>query len=192
MLPGTFLVNFYQRSCSLHRLVIVIGKAATRTTTCSTSRTQKTNVQKLSTSKPGPNCDAPDSIRLALSWGFIVYRCTYQDDAAWHKFITAWRSIVLSRVRRYYREGERLTKTFNMTVKEERPSLENASPEEVRAQHLAWARSDPRYAAPEDDVTKDKFWTRYDFCVHVDIEDLQSCLRYIALSKEEKKVYHYT
>jgi hypothetical protein len=70
-------------------------------------------------------------------------------------------------------DRECLTKTFNVTVKEDQLTQKGANVEKVRAQHLTWARSDPQYAAGLiEDGGKDKFWTQYDFCVHVDTEAL--------------------
>ena len=52
-----------------------------------------------------------------------MYRCTYEDDAVWNKFVTAWKSIVISQARRFFNDGERLANTYDMTIKENRLAL---------------------------------------------------------------------
>jgi hypothetical protein len=136
----------------------------------------------------------PDSMRLAPKWGFIVYRCTYRDDDAWHRFITEWRSMASAVVRRCYKDAESIMKSFDLKVIEDRATLEGASPKDVRARHIFWARSDPLFVPFSNRTAKriraqDPIQTRYDFCVHVDAAALQSCLEYIALPEEKRDIW---
>ena len=62
-------------------------------------------------------------------WGFVIYRCTYGDDARWARFM----DILNARVRQSLEfEGALdLMNSLDWTVQED-PTLQDASKDEVR------------------------------------------------------------
>ncbi|GAB1731280.1 hypothetical protein NU195Hw_g4249t1 [Hortaea werneckii] len=63
-------------------------------------------------------------------WGFIVYRCTYGDDARWARFMTRLNTHKDHLLREVYHKPE-LADALDWNV-QEHPSLNSATKAEVR------------------------------------------------------------
>jgi hypothetical protein len=80
--------------------------------------------------------DDLDSIRKVLQrnpdlkWGFVIYRCTYDDDQKWARFM----DYLNTRVRLNLEEDSAgyLAKRIDWAVQEDREALEGAGSSRVR------------------------------------------------------------
>lgn len=65
-----------------------------------------------------------------LKWGFVIYRCTYEDDAAWARFMEH----LNTRVRLNLQEdgAEELFERIDWDVQDDRDVLDGAGPNQVR------------------------------------------------------------
>ncbi|KAJ5804470.1 uncharacterized protein N7518_000773 [Penicillium psychrosexuale] len=73
------------------------------------------------------------------TWGFVIYRCTYQDDTEWGKFMTRFLSAAPEFLEYY--SGLDLLDTFAPTVFED-PSFEGATVVNLREHFNKWAKTD--------------------------------------------------
>ncbi|OCK72872.1 hypothetical protein K432DRAFT_387656 [Lepidopterella palustris CBS 459.81] len=106
-------------------------------------------------------------------WGFLIYRCDYSSDDAWAKFI--------STVQLQMREGLELLRatdlvpTLEMTVKEDRETLDGASVDQVREIFKSWVQGNEAKEELRDAPYPGPFqYVRYTYCVHVDADALDS------------------
>lgn len=120
------------------------------------------------------------------TWGFVIYRCTYDDDAAWARFM-----------KRLERQRNRLPtytwtvvdpddpipwelmKLLTWRVQEDRVELDGASKDEVRRRHRQLVSSHLRReecARPVASYMARQENPRWNFCVHVDKAALESVL----------------
>jgi hypothetical protein len=130
--------------------------------------------------------DAPKSIASLSNWGFIIYRCDYRIDDAWEHFINQWAAIVKEDVQKSYKDSDKLLRTLDFTVRDDRSSLEGASIDKVRMLHTAWVESDESLAEQmEHAITHTHFLSRYSYCIHVDAASLNSCLNYFSSLQNE-------
>jgi hypothetical protein len=94
----------------------------------------------------GEMFNTADMIRNQLNedghrvWGFVVYRCTYGDDAAWETFLERMHT----RIRRYmeYNDGLNLLDKdcFKLTVLEDANKFDGASTQFVREHFKEWRK----------------------------------------------------
>jgi len=63
-------------------------------------------------------------------WGFVIYRCTYGDDAAWERFIAHLNTRTRLTLEEEYKEAD-LFPRIDWSVQEDL-SLDGAGTEEVR------------------------------------------------------------
>lgn len=63
------------------------------------------------------------------NWGFVIYRCTYADDAQWERFMT-----ILNEWTRLHLEFEKATDLMESLdwVVQQGPDLDGASKDQVR------------------------------------------------------------
>jgi len=119
-------------------------------------------------------------------WGFVIYRCTYQDDRAWERF----KQIFHERTREYLEMSETpeaatsLAESLEWTFVEDRVALDGASKCQLRESFKEWAvrniaTEQPR-AQTQAETQEDPgptFWIpRYRYFIQVDEEALQSVL----------------
>ena len=120
------------------------------------------------------------------TWGFVIYRCTYEDESAWERF--------MERLNRH-RDGLPthtwtvvdpddpipwdLMKQLDWRVQEDPKELDGASKDEVRRRfrQLVSQRLRPEESDPETSHMAKQENPRWNFCVHVDKESLESILR---------------
>jgi hypothetical protein len=117
-------------------------------------------------------------------WGFVIYRCTYQDDYAWERF----KQIFHERTREYMEMSETpeaatsLAEKLEWTFVEDRVALDGASRSQLRERFKEWAAQSivteqPRARAKTERLPEPTFGIpRYQYFIQVDEEALQSVL----------------
>lgn len=125
--------------------------------------------------------------RRVKKWGWIIYRCTYEDDRAWDRFMQAFHDMAKKELEKANAHG--LLKDMELTVRNDRALFDGASKDFVRNHFNAWVQSEDAFAE-QPDVVKVQRWpdverrtlagitTRYTFPLHVDAESLKSVLDY--------------
>ncbi|KAF2432499.1 hypothetical protein EJ08DRAFT_647955 [Tothia fuscella] len=133
-------------------------------------------------------------------WGFVIYRCTYEDDKAWSKFMQIMKFRAHERLR-LWEEAEfevpvtRLIETLDWNVREDRLLFDGATKSFVRDHFREWITS--REAVQEQELVDESVGplveqedeqdldyfnmakateTRYKFAVHVDADALDSII----------------
>lgn len=106
------------------------------------------------------------------TWGFVIYRCTYQDNPGWEKFMAHFLSAVPDYLEFY--SGLDLLNTFAPTVLED-PSFEGATVATLRKHFKQWAKASLKeeQGVPEDYYARTG---RYRFFIMVDQEAMESVL----------------
>jgi hypothetical protein len=105
-------------------------------------------------------------------WGFLIYRCDYTSDDAWTKF--------LSNVRHHMEAGlavfkaDDLRETLDITVKEDKATLDGATVDQVRDVFKNWVQSEEAKAENNNEPYAEFQFPRYTYCVHVDADALDS------------------
>jgi hypothetical protein len=113
-------------------------------------------------------------------WGFIIYRCTYDDDSAWDRFMHHLNACKDAALIDTY-DDEYLALNLDWNVQQD-PSLDNATIDQVRNKFRAWVATDARTELPTSADYQDKIhgllleYPRYKYCIHVDAESMQSVL----------------
>ncbi|CAG8268667.1 unnamed protein product [Penicillium salamii] len=105
-------------------------------------------------------------------WGFVIYRCTYQNNIDWENFMARFVSAVPDYLEFY--NGLDLLDTFTPTVLED-PSFEGATVATLREHFNQWAKSSLK---EEQGVAEDyqACTGRYRFFIMVDQEAMDSVL----------------
>ncbi|KAJ5781888.1 uncharacterized protein N7518_010371 [Penicillium psychrosexuale] len=83
------------------------------------------------------------------TWGFMICRCTYQNNSDWEKFMARFLSAVPDYLEFY--SGLDLLDTFALTVLED-PSFEGATVAPLREHFNQWAKASLK---EEQGVTED-------------------------------------
>ena len=143
-----------------------------------------------------PTNDA-DNIRRRLDeeghrvWGFVIYRCTYGDDAAWEECLRRLNAATRSNMRFYEAldllDGEDDRYRFKQTIFSDAAKFDGASTQVVRRHFQTWRAlafdqeqgSNEKIEArrQRDDLGPPfKAGVRYKFCVQIDEAALQSIL----------------
>ncbi|MCJ1224048.1 hypothetical protein MMC12_000691 [Toensbergia leucococca] len=104
------------------------------------------------------------------NWGFVIYRCTYGNDNLWNYFM----KVINERVRASldFYETPELMKTLDWRVEEDRAFLDGASKDQVRQHFRHWIVTNTAAGR------KERLAPRYNYCVHVDKESLESVIKY--------------
>jgi hypothetical protein len=113
-------------------------------------------------------------------WGWVIYRCTYGDDPAWHRFLDQLKDHQTELLRETYRADD-LVPSWDWIVQED-PALDGATKDEVRRRYRQLRTSLVEAEVPDDiaDFKKQALGRespRYNFCIHVGSEALESVLR---------------
>ncbi|KAL0945014.1 uncharacterized protein CTRU02_202901 [Colletotrichum truncatum] len=70
-------------------------------------------------------------------WGFVIYRCTYEDDELWNRYLAQLKSFYHADLLEK-RRAELLEQYLSWDIIEDRATLENASRLEVRKHFNRW------------------------------------------------------
>ena len=104
------------------------------------------------------------------TWGFVIYRCTYENDDDWGQFMERLRGRIRSTLEIY--NGLDMMDSLSITVFEDRSILDNASTSVVREHFKQWAATAPQ----QEQGTGPTLSQRYRFCVQVDAVALESVI----------------
>jgi hypothetical protein len=112
-----------------------------------------------------------------LKFGFVIYRCTYRDDAAWTQLLSLIKREAQEDIKRLGPGRDWLGAHLEWTVVED-PTLDGATQEEVKMQFDGWADGvvEEYGRASTDNV---RGLPRFNFCVFVD----KKCLASLEKSK---------
>lgn len=111
------------------------------------------------------------------TWGFPIYRCTYQSDSDWAEFLVRYRWHISDSLNFF--NGLDMLDSFQTTVFEDRVLFEGASTAIIREHFQKWATT----AIQEEGGSPDMIgsWSfsvpRHQFCLFVDEESLKSVLQ---------------
>jgi hypothetical protein len=103
-------------------------------------------------------------------WGFLIYRCTYEDDKAWQRFMETLKELVHCRLERD--DGLDLEESLELTVRDNRAELDGASVDQVRERFKAWVGEDGK--AEQQGADYFNRTPRYVYCIHIDAAALDS------------------
>ncbi|GIC87607.1 uncharacterized protein Aud_003992 [Aspergillus udagawae] len=112
------------------------------------------------------------------TWGFPIYRCTYQNDSNWAEFLDRYRWHISDMLKNY--NGLDMLDSFQTTVVEDRALFEGASTATIREHFQRWATTaiqEESGGSPDMIRYSNVEAARYQFCLFVDEESLQSVLR---------------
>lgn len=116
------------------------------------------------------------------TWGFVIYRGTYSDDAAWQRYL----DLMKEKIRAYLEEhdlAELLLQYLDFTIIED-PAFDGASKDTVRNAFREWAshRCVERDGAGADDpyLTIHHLAPRFSHCIYVDEGSMKTLARYEA------------
>ena len=102
------------------------------------------------------------------TWGFVIYRCTYESDNAWDQFMDRLRYQIQRGLQTY--NGLDMMDSLSITVIEDRSLLDDASTSVVREHFKQWAATAPQ----QEQGTGPGLSQRYRYCVQVDADALES------------------
>jgi hypothetical protein len=104
------------------------------------------------------------------TWGFVIYRCTYESDSDWDRFMERLR--YQTRHRLELCSGVDMMDRLSITVFEDQSLLDGASTSIVREHFKQWAATAPQ----QEQGTGPALSQRYRYCVQVDAVALQSVI----------------
>lgn len=113
--------------------------------------------------------NSADCIELGLEqdghqvWGFVIFRCTYGDDAAWAQRIASLREEA-RRTLDYYNAPDIFAR-LEITVVKDREALEGASAAVVKAYFSEWVKGgvvEREQGTPDAGMSP-----RYRFCIRI-------------------------
>lgn len=111
------------------------------------------------------------------TWGWRIYRCTYNSDDDWTEFMKQLKNIFQQMLDDYGATDDQAKQQI-WTVVEDRERLENATKSDVRRMFKDWVNS-PEAAAEQPNAKGPLSrvgMARYLYCMHVDEESLRSVL----------------
>ncbi|TLD20779.1 hypothetical protein PspLS_08663 [Pyricularia sp. CBS 133598] len=121
-------------------------------------------------------------------WGFVIYRCTYDDDALWSEFISLLKIQARAELESKWSLNA-LERHLRWTIIEDRATLDGATEEEVRQHFRLWCeesgateRDGHSAAFPLEELglPRDREGARYRYCVYVDGDCLWSVRKFLA------------
>lgn len=121
-------------------------------------------------------------------WGFVIYRCDYTDDALFDRFISNLRSHANSYHRR--NKQDRTTGLYlRWTIIQDREGLDGATKDAVRQRFIEWREGlSVERDGPGADHRVTPYLPRFEYCVHVGKDSLDSLRAYEAASESGQAV----
>jgi hypothetical protein len=116
------------------------------------------------------------------TWGFVIYRCTYDSDEEWNEFMERLRYHI-RRTLEFY-NGLDLMDSLDLTVIEDREELDDVEASVVREHFRTWAETAPQreQGQPQARIRPNEReeWEsqRYLYCIQVDAEVLNSVVHW--------------
>jgi hypothetical protein len=102
------------------------------------------------------------------TWGFVIYRCTYESDNDWDQFMERLRYHIRHTLKVY--NGLDMMNSLSITVIEDRSILDDASTSVVREHFKQWAATAPQ----QEQGAGPGLSQRYRYCVQVDADALEA------------------
>ncbi|TIA17486.1 hypothetical protein D6C83_08258 [Aureobasidium pullulans] len=104
------------------------------------------------------------------TWGWVIYRCTYSSDKDWMDFMSRLNFHIQESLKLH--NGLDMMESLDHHVLEDRALFEAANPITVREHFRQWVQDAPQREQGGPAMRSQ----RYNFCVHVDEEALQSVI----------------
>jgi hypothetical protein len=105
-------------------------------------------------------------------WGLLIYRCDYTSNDAWARFVSNVRHEMDAGLEAC--KATDLRDSLEVTVQEDRATLDGATIDQVRNLFKEWVQSDEAKAENNNEPYADFQFPRYTYCVHVDADALDS------------------
>ncbi|KAH8587263.1 hypothetical protein B0O99DRAFT_402593 [Bisporella sp. PMI_857] len=106
------------------------------------------------------------------TWGFVIYRCTYDSDDDWNKFMEHLQHHIRQALEVY--NGLDMMDSLGLTVIEDRSILDDASTSFVREHFKQWTTTAPEQEQGEG--IGPSLSQRYRYCIQVDDAALESII----------------
>lgn len=141
-----------------------------------TSKTSRRGISSEFTPPPSAQSVLRDALHADRhdKWGWVIYRCTYDDDEAWSRF----KQIVNDRSREELTESDapQLLDSLEWTFVEDRQTLDGATKAELRPRFLAWAKDACKLEQPRDHDVGNYLLNipRYNYFIYIDEPALRS------------------
>lgn len=119
-------------------------------------------------------------------WGWVIYRCTYDDDDAWTRFKQSINQQSRETIARS--DTPEAGDSLEWTFVEDRGTLDGASRDQLRARFKAWAADAIRTEQPRAEDDRTFGIPRYNFFIQVDQAALRDVV-YEAPLPPEKDVH---
>ncbi|KAI7158598.1 hypothetical protein KC349_g4775 [Hortaea werneckii] len=105
-------------------------------------------------------------------WGWVIYRCTYENDEEWAEFMRRLHFYNEKTLR--FHNALDMQATLDYRVFEDRDRFDSMHPSAVLEHFTQWAATAPQQEQGESAY----HWRsqRYNYCLHVDQEALQSVI----------------
>lgn len=114
------------------------------------------------------------------TWGFVIYRCTYDSDDEWNEFMERLRYRIRQTLEFY--NGLDLIDSLSLTVIEDREKLDDVEASVVREHFKTWAETALQREQGAQAHMQSEFqaWEsqRYLYCIQVDAEVLESVVHW--------------
>lgn len=85
-------------------------------------------------------------------WGFVIQRCTYDNDDAWTQLVNATRRDVPEGLAD--RDALDLLESFKLDIREDSQTLDGASPDKVREIFRTWVLSHGMAECPDSQLNR--------------------------------------
>ncbi|KAK1985566.1 hypothetical protein LZ30DRAFT_686053 [Colletotrichum cereale] len=112
-------------------------------------------------------------------WGFVIYRCTYDDDELWNRYLAQLKSFCHDELVEE-RRAELLEQYLDWVIIEDRATLDNASRFEVRKHFNQWLleQNIPTFSAKAYINTFPIQLPRFRYCLYVDKQCLSTVTQF--------------
>ncbi|TID00245.1 hypothetical protein CH35J_006536 [Colletotrichum higginsianum] len=112
-------------------------------------------------------------------WGFVVYRCTYDDDELWNRYLAQLKSFCSANLLEK-RRAELLEQYLDWVVIDDRATLDNASQPEVRKHFNQWVSEQNVPTLPVTAITNRSpiQLPRFQYCLYVDKQCLDTVIQF--------------
>ncbi|KAH0025610.1 hypothetical protein KCU78_g4674, partial [Aureobasidium melanogenum] len=110
------------------------------------------------------------------TWGYVIYRTTYESDADWADFMQRLRWWTKDTMEMF--NGQDVLDRMTWTVFDDRERFDGADTTAIRRHFRAWVETAVQSEQQSDDappVTKGRS-PRYRYCIQVDADALDSCV----------------
>ncbi|GAB7352084.1 hypothetical protein MBLNU459_g2585t1 [Dothideomycetes sp. NU459] len=107
------------------------------------------------------------------TWGWVIYRCTYQSDQEWEEFMKRLKYYINDTLA--FENGLDLLESLNYHVFEDRTLFDGTHPSAIRQHFERWTVA----AVQDEQGTDSQRYTRsqrYRYCLHVDQDSLRSVI----------------